>query len=200
LTLIILFKLYSYITRVIFKIKFSLILAFMKKYPEHRKPSGYRKCDICGKTVKARGIGGHKYIKHGIVVKTILHNSCDNSCNNSSNLVIRPDDLDVKKISNISSKDLRECKRLDGQHFYTDNDLWILLSRICRSVLTEHTGDLLSMLDTNEFVSKLIEDFEQRFKCKFGDVRRANPHIKTGKTNEENWVIVTQYESLKYSK
>ena len=29
-------------------------------------------CDICGATVKERGIGAHKRLKHGVVVKRVM--------------------------------------------------------------------------------------------------------------------------------
>jgi Zn finger protein HypA/HybF involved in hydrogenase expression len=32
----------------------------------------YKVCDICGQKVAPRGMGGHKRLKHGIVVKTVL--------------------------------------------------------------------------------------------------------------------------------
>jgi hypothetical protein len=74
----------------------------------------YTICDICGEEVKARGIGGHKALKHGVVVKTIINDSgtqvdhssnnsrtqVDHSSNNSRTRVQRPGDY-VKKKSTI---------------------------------------------------------------------------------------------------
>lgn len=37
-----------------------------------RKDAGYTKCDICGIEVRARGIAGHKSLKHGVVEKKII--------------------------------------------------------------------------------------------------------------------------------
>ena len=35
----------------------------------------YTVCDICGKKVKARGIAGHKALKHGVVEKKVVRHS-----------------------------------------------------------------------------------------------------------------------------
>lgn len=50
----------------------------------------YTICDICGESVKARGIGGHKALKHGIVVKTVVRDKStrvNDTSNNSSTQV-----------------------------------------------------------------------------------------------------------------
>ena len=50
----------------------------------------YTTCDICGESVKARGIGGHKALKHGIVVKTVIRDKStrvNDTSNNTSTQV-----------------------------------------------------------------------------------------------------------------
>jgi len=36
------------------------------------KSEKYTTCDICGEQVKARGIGGHKALAHGVVEKVVV--------------------------------------------------------------------------------------------------------------------------------
>jgi hypothetical protein len=177
----------------------------MGKYPKHRKPAGLRKCPDCGQLVKARGMHGHRALVHNVVVKTIektrvndLNTRVIDSSNNSYS------DTDNKGItqvvSEISGKDMSECKRPYGKHLYTDQDLWILLSRISKVMLLADTGNLLSLWDSENTCNDLIRDFEQRFECKFSEVKQANQHIKPGKTDIENWDIASKYAHLKYSR
>lgn len=177
----------------------------MGTYPKHRKPAGSRKCPDCGQLVKARGLPGHRALVHNVVVKTIEKTRVNdlNTCvidpiNNSSR------DTGNKGITQVASeitcKDLSECKRPDGQHLYTDQDLWILLSRISKVILQSDTGNLLSRWDSEYSCHDLIRDFEQRFECKFSEVTQANQHIKPGKTDIENWHIASKYAHLKYSR
>jgi len=96
--------------------------------------------------------------------------------------------------------DLTECGRPDGAHLYCETDLRILLARICHTVLTEGSTDFFSKIETNRITRELISDFEWRFECEFEDVRRANPNIKPGKTNIDNFIIASRYAHLKYSR
>jgi hypothetical protein len=90
----------------------------------------YTICDICGESVKARGIGGHKALKHGIVVKTVVrdkstrvHDTSNNSSTpvnntsthssntstpviNTSTRVQRPSDY-VKKRSEVVTTEVK---------------------------------------------------------------------------------------------
>jgi len=113
---------------------------------------------------------------------------------------IAPDPVKVKKVSCAVGKDLTECKRPDGSHLYTDQDLWILIARINQLVFAEGSGSLLSQLDTNMRAEALIRDFEKRFDCKFDDVKRANPRIRPGGTDAENETLIIKYASLAYSR
>lgn len=106
----------------------------------------------------------------------------------------------VNKISHDSGKDISECKRPDGEHLYIETDLWILLARICQTVIHEDSGNFISKLKTNMSTDELIRDFERRFECGFEDVKRANPKIQPGKTNKDNYLISSKYASLKYSR
>ncbi len=56
------------------------------------KQTKYTVCDICGASVKARGIGGHKSLVHGVVDRVVVSGS------NTS--VQRPSDY-VKKKSEV---------------------------------------------------------------------------------------------------
>ena len=184
---------------------------FMGVYPKHRKPSGLRKCPDCGKLIKARGLYGHRVLVHGIVEKTIVKtrvidpsnnsvgdtgNKVTDSSNKSGTQVI-PDQVTVKKVSSKVGKDLTECKRPDGSNQYTDQDIFILLSRIMDYTYKPKSEVVLF----NQFdIMDLIADFERRFQCKFDEVRKANQHIQPGKTFEEHQIFANMYRSLQYSK
>ena len=106
----------------------------------------------------------------------------------------------IQNISNVVGKDLSECKRPDGKHFYTDTDLRILTRRLINQ--TYNPGSEVALF--NQFtVMDLIADFERRFECKFDDVRKANNHgkisVDMGTTPEEHWLFANNYSSLKYS-
>lgn len=102
----------------------------------------------------------------------------------------------IQELSTVTGKDLTECKRPDGQHLYTDQDIRILLGRII--ILTYQPKSEVDLF--NKFnVMDLIEEFEHRFKCRFDDVRKTNQHIKTGKTAKEHYEFAQKYANLKYS-
>ena len=113
---------------------------------------------------------------------------------------ITPEPIQVEKVSCAVGKDLTECKRPDGSHLYTDQDLWILIAKINQLVFAEGTGNLLSELDTNMRAEALIRDFEKRFDCKFDDVKSANQGIRPGTTDAENETLIVKYASLSYSR
>jgi hypothetical protein len=186
----------------------------MGLYPKHREPfrkhAGYRTCPHCGKSIKARGIGTHIRQMHQLVVKTVVNTRVvdlsttkvtDLSDNLSTKVTDLSDNLSTKVIAqdlvNISGKDLSECKRPDGKHFYTDLDIRILLAKI----ITETYQPRSEVALFNQFnIMDLIEDFEHRFKCSFSEVRQANQHIRTGKTLQEHHAFAEKYGSFKYSK
>jgi len=85
----------------------------MEPTSRYKKDSGYRKCDICGKTFKSRGLGTHIREAHGIKVKTIVKpvvtDSSDHSSTivtDSSTVVQRPSDY-VKKRSEVIEKEFK---------------------------------------------------------------------------------------------
>jgi hypothetical protein len=59
----------------------------------------YTVCDICGASVKARGIGGHKALVHGVVIKVVVRDSGTRVAD-SGTRVQRPGDY-VKKKSEV---------------------------------------------------------------------------------------------------
>ena len=106
---------------------------------------------------------------------------------------------DIPSIASISGKDLTECKRPDGKHFYTDKDLWILYSLLLHVVRSQ--PKLITILaigpyDDSNIIGQLIMDFERRFECKFGDVKRSNPHIHFSDSID----VTTKYTNLDYSR
>ncbi len=101
----------------------------------------------------------------------------------------------VEKVSEKVGKDLGECKRPEGDHLYTEKDLWILIARISKLVF-ETPNDLMQDLTAHS----LIKDFEKRFDCKFDDVKSANRSIRPGATDAENETLIVKYASLSYSR
>jgi hypothetical protein len=177
----------------------------MGTYPKHRKPVGQTKCPYCDKSFNARGLGTHIREAHKTVVKTIVKTVVNNKSNavidfsNSKSNVVT--DLSNKNITTVASeitgKDLSECKRPDGKHFYTEQDICILLSYIIRH--TYNPGSEVALF--NQFtLMDLIADFERRFECRFSDVKKVNQHIQIGKTLEEHWRFAEKYMNLKYSR
>jgi hypothetical protein len=108
---------------------------------------------------------------------------------------VLPDPARFMKVSEKVGKDLGECKRPEGDHLYTEKDLWILVARIAKLVF-ETPDDLMQDLSAHA----LIKDFEKRFDCKFDDVKSANRGIRPGATDAENETLVMKYASLFYSR
>ena len=189
-----------------------------------------RVCNICSKLIQPRGMGGHMRLAHGITIKTIVKNMrdirgdvpgdvCDirdlylqrpnNDLKKSVETVetnIEPDGFEVpspktRNVSNVAGKDLSECKRPDGKHFYTDMDLRILTSLLINQ--TYKPGSEVALFNQFTFMD-LIADFERRFECRFDEVRKANNHgkisVDIGTTPEEHWLFANKYSSLKYSR
>ena len=183
----------------------------MAKYPKHRKPSEYAKCTVCGKTFTSMGMGAHRRQAHEMVriaKGNCISNDCNPIENFNSKALAQSLVKEMAKVktplllsaSDISGKDLTDCKRPDGQHLYTVNDLQILMGRICQIVLNTDMSNLIGKWDTDNIVQQLISDFERRFECAFSDVKKANPDVRPGKNDAENRVIASRYASLKYSR
>jgi hypothetical protein len=119
----------------------------------------YTICDICGESVKARGIGGHKALKHGIVVKTVIRDKSTrvndtsndmsthvkNTSPHTSNMstqvkdtstrVQRPSDYVRKKSTVIETKIEPAVKNIDIHHPGTSvisDEGWSLHQRIMK--------------------------------------------------------------------
>jgi hypothetical protein len=107
----------------------------------------------------------------------------------------------IQELSIVTGKDLTECKRPDGDHLYTYEDLCLLTAKLIRQILNPgYEVDLF-----NKFAEMdLIEDFESRFKCRFNDVRKANNHskisVEMGNTFESYNAFYMKYAGLKYSR
>jgi hypothetical protein len=183
----------------------------MSTYPKHRKPSGYAICTICGKTFTSMGMGAHRRQAHQLVriaMPDCLSNDHIALANVKSNTVACPFTKDnaivktplLQHVSDISCRDLTECNHSGGQHLYTVTDLNILMGRICQIVLNTDISNLIGKWETDNIVNQMITDFERRFECRFNDVKEANPDVRPGKSDAENWVIASKYASLQYSR
>ncbi len=109
---------------------------------------------------------------------------------------VKPAAVMVEKVSEKVGKDLTECKRPDGDHLYTEKDLWILIARIVKIVFEHDGNDLMQDVKAHS----LIKDFEKRFKCRFDDVKSSHPSVRPGKTDAENERLIVEYVSLQYSR
>jgi len=181
----------------------------MGKYPKHRKPSGSTVCIICGKTFSARGIGAHIRQAHGMVIKTIYNyvDVINNTTNDNTNVFTPTSEVEElrteveKKLSIIkTSKNLTESKNPEGSYLFIEQDVWILLSKLCQAAFNEDPENLLSVFSTNDIVSELIKDFEHRFNCKLEDAKKAYPNVRPSSTTDENKNLVNRYASLQYSR
>ena len=132
----------------------------------------------------------------GVVINTVLPDYLFNSNQH-------PEQKITEKLSVEIGKDLTECKRPDGEHLYTKQDVLILLAKLCRvnwGVAAQPLfADLLSWFDADRRTKTLIADFERRFECKFDEIKQANSDML--KDNGENdYSIITKYGELKYSR
>jgi hypothetical protein len=183
----------------------------MGKYPKNRKHSGYAKCNICGKTFIARGMGTHRREAHKMVVKSSTNNSNfnlitavndnitvvkDSSVSTTRSLIKEPSlfkPISKHESSKTKDEDLTEHKPHIKTHLYNDTDLWILYGRL-RMLLWSQKYPPHIMKE------RLIQDFEQRFECEFYDVEQTNTHICPDKTFAENPDLASKYASLTYSR
>jgi uncharacterized Zn-finger protein len=177
------------------------IFVVMGLYPKNRKPAGYRICPHCGESFKARGLGTHIREAHKMLYKTVVSTVVDDSSNVVNTTVTDSSNVPITKVaSEITGKDLSECKRPDGKHFYTDQDLRILTARLILQTYNSTTE--VPLFSQFEFMD-IIADFESRFKCRFDDVRKANNHgkisVDMGTTPPEHITFAKEYGSLKYS-
>ena len=119
-----------------------------------RQQSGYRTCEICGKEMKARGIGSHLRQVHGIVITKVIHDSTkvgnystvvNNDSTKVSNnstivanhrtIVKRPGDYLRKRSEVIETKIEPAVKNIDIHHPGTSvisDEGWSLHQRIMK--------------------------------------------------------------------
>jgi hypothetical protein len=114
----------------------------------------------------------------------------------------------VQDLSCKTGKDLTECKRPDGTHLYTDQDLWILIAKLLEVGFTGTIRnylpageDFLHAMHVDRLSQDLISDFERRFSCKFDDVRRNTQYIvQQDRTEAEEAALLNKYVNLRYSR
>lgn len=141
-------------------------------------------CDICGKPMRARGIGTHKRQVHFGMKNTVTQVSDNNF-------------VEVTKVTSDIGIKLNESVHLKS-NLCTELDLKILLGKICRLVFSEENYNCLSVMNTNRLSSELISDFERRFKCKFPDIKMAFPNLRPAGTDSENLKYIS-FADLRYS-
>jgi len=167
------------------------------------------KCEVCGRSYIAQRKGSHVCSN-----KCRAKKSRDKKATNTTKVIqsqrqtirsqagvmraVMPASIKpamVEKVSEKVGKDLTECKRPEGDHLYTEQDLWILIARIIRLVF-DTPNDLMQDIKAES----LIRDFEKRFDCKFDDMKTSHPGVRPGKTDDENELLMIKYASLFYSR
>jgi hypothetical protein len=82
---------------------------------------------------------------------------------------------------------------------YTEQDVWILMGRICKAEL-----GIGSTLHEEAHVEKerqnLIADFEKRFSCNFESLKEKYPHIFTVENHQKKQAIADHYHGMEYSR
>jgi hypothetical protein len=181
----------------------------MKKYPKHRKTCGYTTCDICGKRFIARGIGTHRREAHKMIVRKLNYYSKNTFITTVSCAKTSEDDCswipskNSKLLSNEPSSDkifpetlknrLSDCNKPQSLRLYTDLDLWIIYGRIRLIFYSQ-------FYPPHIMKSRLIQNFEDKFECKFDDAKELNPHINPEKKFSENPDLSSKYAAMKYSR
>lgn len=132
----------------------------------------------------------------GVVINTVLPDYLFDSKYHSEQKI-------TEKLSVETGKDLTECKRPDGEHLYTKQDIFILLAKLCKVNwgIANQPGvtDLLPWLNASRRTSELIADFERRFECKFDEIKQANSDTRND-YDENDYSMITKYGELKYSR
>lgn len=82
---------------------------------------------------------------------------------------------------------------------YTEQDLWILVGKLCGLELGGGSS-LLHDLYIEQQSELIIQDFEKRFNCHFKQVKEDNPKIYPPKTKEERAFIAEHFRRLEYSR
>lgn len=195
--------------------------------PEQRKVLRTKNCKVCGKPFEYRSSKGifcsdacqkkdqrlreknntsllretvtaqSGMIKtQGVVINTVLPDYLFDSNYHSEQKI-------TEKLSAETGKDLTECKRPDGKHLYTKQDIFILLAKISKVnwglPAQPQVADLLPWFNADRITRSIIADFERRFECKFDEIKRANSDIRP-ESNEEYISLMKRYENLKYSR
>ncbi|HUX95483.1 MAG TPA: hypothetical protein VMV47_07100 [Bacteroidales bacterium] len=181
----------------------------MKNYPKNRKPSGYAICSICGKRFVARGLGTHKREAHKMVIRKVNYYSKKTPITTVNgkptivNVTRIHRDKSFKPLSNNPKAEqlLSEtfenkgtsCNQIRKTRLYTETDLWILYGRISLVFYS-------SFYPPHIMKWRLIKDFEDRFKCNFDDVKKANPHICPDKEFAKDRDLRYKLTAMKYSR
>jgi len=174
------------------------------RYPRNRKQSPKAKCPHCGGLYSSMGMGTHIREAHKMVyeatatptVEATAETTATPTAKTIAKTRVISTAVITQDLADISGKDLSECKRPDGKHFYTNQDICILLAKIIVETYQPRSDVALF----NQFnIMDLIEDFEHRFKCSFNEVRQVNQHIRTGETLEEHRAFAEKYVHLQYS-
>jgi len=191
------------------KIQVNKQTGIMKKYPKNRKPSGYALCDICGKRFVARGLGTHKREAHKMIIRKVDYYSKKipittvNEKPTLVNVTRIHRDKSFKPLSNnpkaekLFTENLENkgtsCNQIQKTRLYTEMDLWIIYGKISLVFYS-------SFYPPHVMKLRLVKDFEDRFKCSYDDVKKANPHICPDKEFATDRDLKFKLASMKYSR
>jgi hypothetical protein len=123
--------------------------------------------------------------------KTSKNDNSENQLKNYKSLSTQanPGTLLPETLKEIPS----DCNQPQSLRLYTDLDLWILYGRIRLVFYSQFYPPPIMK-------SRLIQDFENRFECKFDDAKELNPHIHPEKRFSENPDLSSKYAAMPYTR
>jgi len=163
-------------------------------------------CPECGKLISPQGMGGHLWAKHKMkiqhVVKTKMGDGAfiEHETRNSDYLSKNKEIIETQTLK-VDIEEKIECIRPDGKHFYTQEDLHILIGKIYWASHEFWNGScdnpLFAHFTLTENVNQIKRDFERRFQCKFSEAVKANKEF-FDQFNTEKGSAELKYKYMNY--
>lgn len=99
------------------------------------------------------------------------------------------------------NRQVRKGEKLDSEfsNTYTDQDIWILVGKICEALPGQVPKQDQDFIKKPE-LRMVIQDFESRFRCHIDEVFENHPTIRPGKTADQCLAIAEHYRGMAYSK
>ena len=88
----------------------------------------------------------------------------------------------------------------NGEIQFQESDVWILLANVCVYYQIMTPGVVVSIENAKHQISELVKEFEDRFKCKFSDVKEKYPYASIDDQTNDYFHRFSKYANMKYSK